>query len=253
MSGERNDVFACGVAGVDQQSVGRPAVAANDVVDHRLRQARIVAPVGHLDRDDDALLRRGGDLGVVGGANCAVGKAHVARPGIGRRNFRLLLLGFVLGVCLGARLALRLKPFERRPRSSGALLNITRRALPRRLSTTARSPRIARKLLLKRSQTLGDRAFDLEHFFARPERLLAGAGANLGAIDCDLEPRLISPSAISAVTLCVSSRSRTSTLRPGSRRARDSSAARRPPATDKRRRFAQAAPVRAPTPRPRVA
>jgi hypothetical protein len=35
MSGERNDVLAGGVTGVDQQSVGRPAVAAGDVVDHR--------------------------------------------------------------------------------------------------------------------------------------------------------------------------------------------------------------------------
>jgi len=39
----------------------------------------------------------------------------------------------------GARLALRLKPFERRPRSSGARPNITRRPLARGLSTTARS------------------------------------------------------------------------------------------------------------------
>ena len=146
MSGERNDVFACGVAGVDQQSVGRLAVAADDVVDHRLRQARIVAPVGHLDRDNDALLRRRRDLGVIGRANGAVGKAHESRLGVGRRSLGPLLFGFVLGVLRGAQLALRLKPFERRPRSSGALLNITRRPLPRRLPSTARSPRIARKL-----------------------------------------------------------------------------------------------------------
>ena len=59
----------------------RPAVAAGDVVDPRPRQARIVAPVGHLDRDDDPLFRGRGDLGVVGGANRAVGKAHGARLG----------------------------------------------------------------------------------------------------------------------------------------------------------------------------
>jgi hypothetical protein len=35
VSGERDDVLARGVARVDQQSVGRPAVAAGDVVDHR--------------------------------------------------------------------------------------------------------------------------------------------------------------------------------------------------------------------------
>ena len=171
MSGERDDVLARGVAGVDQQSVGRPAVAAGDVVDHRPRQARIVAPVGHLDRDDDALLRRRGDLGVVGGANRAVGKAHGARLGIGRRSLGLLLPGLVLDVLLGARLALRLKPFERRPRSCRPLLNLTRRPLLRGLPAAVRRPWIARKLLLKRSQTLGDRRFDLDQFFARPEGL----------------------------------------------------------------------------------
>ena len=86
----------------------------------------------------------------------------------------------------GAPLALRLKPFERRPRSSSARLNITRRPFARGLSTTRRSPRIARKLLLKRSQALGGRGFDLDEFFARPERPLAGAGADLRAVDGDL-------------------------------------------------------------------
>ena len=133
-----------------------------------------------------ALFRRGGDLGVVGGANRAVGKAHGARLGIGRRSPRLLLPGLVLDVRLGARLALRLKPFERRPRSSGALLNLARRPLLRGLAATGRSPWVARKLLLERSQTLGDRRFDLEQFFARLEGLLAGAGANLRAVDGDL-------------------------------------------------------------------
>ena len=205
MSGEHNDVFACGVAGVDQQSVGRPAVAADDVVDHRLRQARIVAPVGHLDRDDDALLRRGGDLGVVGGTNCAVGKAHEARLGVGRRSLGRLLPGLVLDVPRSARLAFRLKPFERRPRSSGALMNITRRPLPRGLPSTRRSPRIARKLVLKRSQPLADSRFDLEQFFAvLKDSLLALARTFVPSTA--ISSRLISPSAISAVTLCVSSR-----------------------------------------------
>ena len=84
MSGQRNDVFARRVARVDEQSVGRLAVAAGDVVDHRPRQACVVAPVGHLDRDNDAFLGRRGDLGVIGRANGAVGKAHEARLGIGR-------------------------------------------------------------------------------------------------------------------------------------------------------------------------
>src|SRR5258708_17981001 len=44
MSGERNDVFACGVAGVDQQSVGRPAVAAGGGVAHRARPAPAASP-----------------------------------------------------------------------------------------------------------------------------------------------------------------------------------------------------------------
>jgi hypothetical protein len=54
--------FARGVACVDQESIGRPAITASDVVDHRRRQTGIVAPVGHLDRDNDALFRRRGDL-----------------------------------------------------------------------------------------------------------------------------------------------------------------------------------------------
>ena len=57
-----------------------------------------------------------------------------------------------------------------------------------------------------------------------------------------------SPSPISAITLCVRSRSRTSTLSTRSRQARGSSAARLPPAIDRPRRFAQAAPVCAPNP-----
>src|SRR4029077_18688938 len=97
-----------------------------------------------------------------------------------------LLPGLVFGVLHSARLALRLKPFERRTRSSGALLNITRRTLARRLPSTSRSPRIARKLLLERGQTLDDRGFDLEQFFACPERLPACVGANLRAVDGDL-------------------------------------------------------------------
>jgi hypothetical protein len=140
MSGERNDVLAGGITRVDQQSVGRPAVAAGDVVDHRPRQARIVAPVGHLDRDNDAFLRRRGDLSIVGGTNCAVGKAHAARLGIARRSPGRLLPGLVLSVLGGARLALRLEPFERRPRSCRPRLNITRRPLPRGLPSTRSKP-----------------------------------------------------------------------------------------------------------------
>ena len=89
----------------------------------------------------------------------------------------------------GARLALRLKPFERRPRLGGARLNITRRTLPRGLSTTARSSWIVRQFLLEGGQPLGGHGFDLEQFFARLERPLAGAGANLRAVDGDLGER----------------------------------------------------------------
>ena len=145
MRGQRNDVFARGVAGVDQQSVGRPAVAPGDVVDHRPRQARIVAPVGQFDRDNHAFLRRRGDLSIVGGTNCAIGKAHATRLGIARRNLGRLLPGLVLDGPRSARLALRLEPFERRPcscrpRSCRARLNITRRPLLRRLAPTAEAP-----------------------------------------------------------------------------------------------------------------
>ena len=186
MSGQRNDVLACGVAGVDQQPVGRPAVAAGDVVDHRPRQACVVAPVGHGDRDNDAFLGRRGDLGVIGRANGAVGKAHETRLGIARRSPRLFLPGLVLGVLRRARLALSRQPLERRPRSSRARLNITRCPLARRLPSTRRSPRILRQLPLEGDQPLGDRGFDLEQFFARLERFLAGAGADLRAVDGDL-------------------------------------------------------------------
>src|ERR1700722_16166026 len=44
MIGERDDVLAGGVARVDQEPVGRLAVAARGVVDHRPPQARVVAP-----------------------------------------------------------------------------------------------------------------------------------------------------------------------------------------------------------------
>src|SRR5258708_13625461 len=51
MSGERNDVFACGVAGVDQQPVGRPAVAAGERVDHQPRPAPTPSPAAALHSD----------------------------------------------------------------------------------------------------------------------------------------------------------------------------------------------------------
>src|SRR5580700_2681639 len=74
-------------------------------------------------------------------------------------------------------------------RSSGARLNITRRTLARGLSTTARSSWIVGQFLLEGGQPLGDHGFDLEQFFARLERPLAGAGANLRAVDGDLGER----------------------------------------------------------------
>ena len=67
-----------------------------------------------------------------------------------------------------------------------ALFDLARRPVLRALPSTRRSPRIARKLLLEGGQPLGDRGFDLDEFFARPERFLAGAGADLRAVDGDL-------------------------------------------------------------------
>ena len=87
---------------------------------------------------------------------------------------------------LRPRLALRFKPFERRPRSRRALLNIPRRPLARGLAPAVRRPGVIGQLLLEASQPFGDRGFDLEQFFARPERLLARAGANLRSLDGDL-------------------------------------------------------------------
>ena len=213
MSGERNDVFACGVTGVDQQPVGRPAVAADDVVDHRLRQARIVAPVGHLDRDNDAFLRRPWRCfsSIEGGSNGAVGKAHEARLGIGRRSLGLLLFGLVLGPWVLARalrsassrssaaralaarsLHLARRPFlralgRRRVEAPGSLASSCLRAASR--SATAAS------ILMSFSPVLNDSLLALARTFVPSTAISA---------------RLISPSAISAVTLCVSSRSRIS-------------------------------------------
>jgi hypothetical protein len=62
------------------------------------------------------------------------------------------------------------------------------RRAPERLAppAPARLAVDASKILLERSQTLGGRGFDLDEFVARPERPLAGAGANLRAVDGDL-------------------------------------------------------------------
>src|ERR1700690_1368666 len=95
---------------------------------------------------------------------------------IGRRSLGRLFPGLVFDVDGGARLAFRLEPFERRPRSCRARLNLAPRPLPRGLPTTARSSRIVPQFLLEGGQTLADRGFDLEQFLARPERLPAGAG-----------------------------------------------------------------------------
>jgi hypothetical protein len=83
-------------------------------------------------------------------------------------------------VCLGARLALRLKPFERRPRSSRARLNITRGALARGLPSTHRSRRIARKLRLEGGQTLRPTAASILISFSPVlNDFLLALGANL--------------------------------------------------------------------------
>jgi hypothetical protein len=67
-----------------------------------------------------------------------------------------------------------------------ALFDFARRTLAPDLAATARSSRIARKLLLERGQTFADRGFDLDQFLTRPERCLARVGANLRAVDRDL-------------------------------------------------------------------
>ena len=93
--------------------------------------------------------------------------------------------------------------------------------------------------------------FDLDEFVARPERFPARVGANLRAVDGD---RIKADQPFGD--------QRRHALRqqpienfdaspPENRRARDSSAARRRRANDRRHRFAPAAPIRAPNPRPR--
>src|SRR5580698_3739546 len=125
------------------------------------------------------------------------------RVGIGRRSPGLLLFGFILGVLRSARLALRLKPFERRPRSSGALLNITRRALPRGLPSTRRSPRIARKLLLEGGHTLRSTAASILSSFSPVLNNPLLALARIFVPSTAISASLTSPSPINAVTLCV--------------------------------------------------
>lgn len=51
---------------------------------------------------------------------------------------------------------------------------------------TVRRPGVAGQFLLEGGQPLRDRGFDLDEFFARPERVPARAGANLRAVDGDL-------------------------------------------------------------------
>src|SRR5258708_31270178 len=65
MSGERNDVFACGVAGVDQQSIGRPAVAAGGGGDPRARPGPPGGPGRPPPPDKDPLPRRRPELRAV--------------------------------------------------------------------------------------------------------------------------------------------------------------------------------------------
>jgi len=113
-------------------------------------------------------------------------------------------------VPLGPRLALRLKPFERLARLGGALLDLARGALASRLAPTVRGARIILKLPLEGGQSLGDRGFHLEQFVARLERRLV-ALARIFVPSTAILASVTSPSPISAVTLCVNSRSRTST------------------------------------------
>ena len=64
----------------------------------------------------------------------------------------------------GARLALRLKPFERRPRSSGARLNLARCPFARRLPPTVEPARIARKPCLRAAKRSAIAASILSNF-----------------------------------------------------------------------------------------
>ena len=82
MRGESRDVFGGGVMGVDQKVLRRPAIARDNLVDHRRGQPGVVAPIRHRDREDDALLGRDRNLGVVGGtATAPSGKRMCALAG----------------------------------------------------------------------------------------------------------------------------------------------------------------------------
>src|ERR1019366_649273 len=117
------DVLAGSVMGVDQKCFRSLTVAADHIVHHRNRQTRIVAPVRHLKRYDDALIGRDRDLRVVGRADRPVGKPHVTCLGIAERGFRLGLLRLVLRMSLRSLLPLGPQVIEGRPRPFGALLH----------------------------------------------------------------------------------------------------------------------------------
>src|SRR5450631_768481 len=190
MLGQCGDVFAGGVMGVYQKSLRGLAIATNHVITHWGCQTRIIAPIRHLDRYNDALLGGDRNLRVVSRADRPVRKAHASRLGIAERDFRLgLLLRLILRMRLRPLLFLGPNLIERRARAFGALLHLPCRPLLSGSLAARGSLRIALDLRLERGKPLLYRSLDPRQFRAALERVPARIRPHLSAVDDDLGQR----------------------------------------------------------------
>src|SRR5258708_2317513 len=100
MIGQCGDVLARGVVGINQKLFRDLAIVTIDVVHHRRRQTRVVAPILHLYRHDDTLAGCRRDLRVISRASGSVGQPHPACTWIAERDSGLRFLLLVLWMLL---------------------------------------------------------------------------------------------------------------------------------------------------------
>src|SRR6266849_4786316 len=103
------DVGRVGKAAVDEKLLGGPAEALFDLLEHRLDPAVIGARRIDRDAEDDAALRVGNELPVIGRPEAAIRHLHHPRLGVGGRGARLLLLLRLIAVGPLATLPLHLQ------------------------------------------------------------------------------------------------------------------------------------------------
>src|SRR5262245_26590802 len=203
---QRDDVVLRCQPAVNDNMRWRDRQTPLDLVHYRPYQSRVIAPVGRLNPNDEAMVGGGRHLHIPARPHRTIGKAHHARLRIAQRCGWLAFLVFRSLVGFGTLLFLGRKPIQHRPRPRRPLYGLACCSLARRLASALLRRRIGFDLGLERGHALSASVADL----ARPSAVL---NESLPAAACTLVPssitssRRTSPSAISAARLSLKSRS----------------------------------------------